>query len=83
MELATSYHDPNSSAEINRRFLYKQSSPARVAVHESIRHEFAELAHKIDREVPNGREKALALTELQSALMWANAAIATTNEVNR
>lgn len=72
-----SHHDPNTTAEINRRIVYKPSTRAKVAVHESLRASFLELAHKIDRDVPAGREKALALTELQSALMWANAAVAT------
>ncbi len=33
------------------------------------------LAKQIDQTVPEGREKALALTHLQEALMWANAGI--------
>lgn len=72
------HHSPASTDEINRRIVYKPSTPEKVAVHESLRAAFLELAHKIDRDVPPGREKALALTELQGALMWANAAVATT-----
>lgn len=34
------------------------------------------LAHQIEGSVPDSREKSIALTKLEEALMWANAGIA-------
>jgi len=34
------------------------------------------LAYAIERNCPDSREKSLALTNLQQAIMWANASIA-------
>lgn len=35
-----------------------------------------ELAHLINKNAPESREKSLAFTSLQQTVMWANAAIA-------
>lgn len=64
------------SDEIDRRFMYHPPSPNRVALHEDLRKAFRELAHVCNEVLPEGREKSLALTQLQDGLMWANAAIA-------
>ena len=37
-------------------------------------------AHLIDSLVPDGREKSLALTRLEEAVMWANAGLARSQE---
>lgn len=71
-----SFHDPNTSADIDNRFNYHPPSGGRVAVHESIRAACRDLAHQFDRDVPPGREKALAMTQLEQAMFWANAAVA-------
>ena len=42
----------------------------------SIRHDAKQLAHLIDNNCPNGREKSLAMTKLEEAVFWANASIA-------
>jgi hypothetical protein len=64
------------SDEIDRRFTYHAPTPNRVALHEDLRKAFRELAHVLNETLPEGREKSLALTQLQEGLMWANAAIA-------
>lgn len=50
-----------------------------ISQHENIRAETRELAKFYDATLPEGREKALAITQLEQALMWANAAIARAN----
>lgn len=70
------YHDPNTSADIDNRFDYHRPTPERVQAHESVREECRNLAHVLDANVPPSREKALALTNLEQVMFWANAAIA-------
>lgn len=48
--------------------------------HTSVRQHCAELAHYIVDNVPAGREQALALTNLEQVMHWANAAIAFAND---
>lgn len=64
------------SDEIDRRFTYHAPPPNRVRLHEDLRSAFRELAHVLNETLPEGREKSLALTQLQDGLMWANASIA-------
>jgi hypothetical protein len=45
-------------------------------VFEENRADFLALAHRVADRVPVGRHQALALSALQEALMWSNAAIA-------
>lgn len=68
-----------SAADIDNRFDYHRPSPERVTAHEAIREACRDLAHRLDCDVPPGREKALALTNLEQAMFWANAAIARNN----
>jgi hypothetical protein len=63
-------------AVLKNRFVYhapKGNQPERYAI---IRDEGYSLAKFIDDLVPESREKSLALTKLEEAVMWANAAIA-------
>jgi hypothetical protein len=60
------YHAPRSDSEVN---LYK-----------SIRLYGFELANYINENCPDSREKSLALTKLEEAVMWANASIARNNK---
>jgi hypothetical protein len=45
-------------------------------LHEFIRGITGEVAQVFDEKLPAGREKALALTKLEEAMFWANAAVA-------
>lgn len=62
--------------EIRRRLGFHPGSPATAPLYEANRESAIELAIEWDHRLPDSREKSLALTALQEALMWANAAIA-------
>lgn len=71
------HNDTRSSADINHRFDFHPATTAeKRGEHGSIRNACKELAHKFDADLPHSREKALALTYLETAMFWANAAIA-------
>lgn len=62
--------------QIENNFTYhppKLGQPERYA---AIRAKAKELALMFAEECPSGRERALALTNLEEAVFWANAAIA-------
>jgi len=44
--------------------------------HEDIRNRCLQLAIDLNGRIPEGREKALAITKLEEVMMWANAGIA-------
>lgn len=67
------------SADINNRFDYHAPTPEKVELHEGLRASVKDLALSIDERLPAGREKSLALTHLEEALFWGNAAIARAN----
>ncbi|MEC4836121.1 hypothetical protein R2362_16045 [Mycobacteroides chelonae] len=75
-EPAMFHSTPTSHADIDHRFNYHRPDVDQVTRHESIRGKCKDLAHDLDSILPPGREKALALTKLEEALMWGNAAIA-------
>lgn len=62
--------------EIENKFTYHPPKEGQPAKYEAIRAKAKELAYLIDTECPNSREKSLAMTKLEEAVMWANAAIA-------
>ena len=71
------FHTPASTADIDHRFdFHPATTEEKRAEHGSVRAACRDLAHQFDRDIPPGREKALALTHLEDAMMWANAAIA-------
>lgn len=63
--------------EIKRRFTYLPPTDVTRPKHEAVNAETLALAHSLDELLPEGREKALALTALQEVRLWSNAAIAT------
>ena len=62
--------------EIGRRFAYHAPSDGQPARYERIRAEARDLAVTLDGLCPESRELDLAMTSLEQAVMWANAAIA-------
>lgn len=63
-------------AEIRRRFAHYGPAAKAVESHDLLRAAFRGAASLVDDECPDGREKSLAVTALEEAMFWANAAIA-------
>ena len=61
---------------IENAFTYHAPKPGQPEKYQSIREKGKELAYLIDELVPDSREKSLAQTNLEQAVMWANAGIA-------
>lgn len=64
------------SDEIDNIFSYHAPHGNQAERYEKLRAEARSLAHTINELCPDSREKSLALTNLQTAVMMANAAIA-------
>jgi hypothetical protein len=62
--------------QIENNFMYHAPTEDQAAKYVVIRDEAKKLAYVIDTFVPNSREKSLAMTNLEQAVMWANKAIA-------
>ena len=60
---------------IDNNFTYHAPTPEMQEAFPIIRAAAKDLAHIINNLVPEGREKALAMTKLQESVMWANAGI--------
>lgn len=66
----------SSNPQIENNFNYHSPKPGQTEIYTEIREKAKELAYLIDEQVPNSREKALAMTNLEQAVMWANAGVA-------
>lgn len=65
------------NADIAHRFAFHAATTEeKRAEHGSVRQILGDAAQDLDARLPDGREKALALTKLEEAMFWANAAIA-------
>lgn len=62
--------------ELERNYKYHPPKPGQPERYEAIRNKARELAILIEEQCPNGREKSLAKTKIEEAVMWANASIA-------
>lgn len=62
--------------DIEKNFTYHPPKPGQPERYGVIRMEAKELAMVIDKCCPDSRERSLAFTKLEEAVMWANAAIA-------
>jgi hypothetical protein len=63
--------------DIDNRFKYHQPPNEDIArSHSAIRSVIMEVANTCNSLLPEGREKSLAITKLEEAMFWANAAIA-------
>lgn len=72
-EVKVSEQDPT---EIDIRFAYHPPVGDQQGYYNDIREQAKRFAVTIEQMCPNSREKALAFTNLEQAVMWANAAIA-------
>jgi hypothetical protein len=62
--------------DLDKRFSYHPPKGDQKERYERLRHGARLLAQGIICEAPKSREQSLALTKLEEAIMWANAAIA-------
>lgn len=61
---------------IDRNFKHHAPKEGQPVIYQAICGKAKELAELLQVEVPEGREKSLAFTKLEEAVMWANAGIA-------
>lgn len=62
--------------QIENNFSYHAPQPGQAEIYQQIREKAKELAYLIDDLALNSREKSLAMTNLEQAVFWANAAVA-------
>jgi hypothetical protein len=66
-----------SADELDRRFSHHPPPDEdRVKAHEGVRAVLSEVASYLVANTPAGREQSLAITKLEEAMYWANAALA-------
>lgn len=64
-------------ADIEHRFAFHAATTQEKRdEHTSVRQHCRRLADELNERLPEGREKALAVTKLEEVMFWANAAIA-------
>lgn len=65
------------STDIEHRFkFHAATTDAKRDAHSSVRQHCRELADFINWNVPDNREKSLAMTKLEEVMFWSNAALA-------
>lgn len=62
--------------QVEWNFTYHRPSSEQQPKYEALRAKAKELAHLILDLTPASREQSVAITELETCVMWANAAIA-------
>jgi hypothetical protein len=67
--------------DLLNRFTYHAPKPGQGNLYEHIREQALAFAGLINEYCPESREKSLAITHLEEAVMWANAAIARHGEL--
>jgi hypothetical protein len=63
-------------SEIENNFTYHAPKPGQSEIYEQIRAKAKEFAYLLEEFCPHGRERAVAITHLETAVFWANASIA-------
>ena len=61
---------------IENNFTYHAPKPGQPEKYQALREKAKELAYLITELVPKSREQSVALTDLETAVFWANAGIA-------
>ena len=64
------------AADIEKRFTYHPPKDGQSDIYVMIRDAAKQFAYLIDFQAVDSREKSLAITALEEAVFWANAAIA-------
>lgn len=67
------------NADLENRFVYHNPSEENKPKHQQVNQTLLAIAEDFDELLPDGREKALALTKLEEAKFWSNASIARSN----
>jgi hypothetical protein len=62
--------------EVEKNFTYHAPKLGQPERYQRLREKAKELAYLIHQECPPSRERSVALTELETSVFWANAAIA-------
>jgi hypothetical protein len=62
--------------EVKKRFSFHPATQATGPKHDDIRLKYRTIALWVLGNIPKSREQSLALTALQEAMMWSNAAVA-------
>ena len=65
-----------TNQELESRFTYHAPKDGQPERYDRIRYKAKMLAAYINEYCPDSREKSLALTKIEEAVMWANASIA-------
>lgn len=66
-----------ATPDLEHRFAFHPATTdEKRDLHTSMRQQCYAAAKAIDEQAPDGREKALAITKLEEAMFWANAAVA-------
>lgn len=64
-------------ADIANRFAFHPATTdEKRDAHTSVRQACRKLADELNAQLPDGREKALAITHLEEVMLWGNAAVA-------
>jgi hypothetical protein len=64
-------------ADIEHRFAFHAATTEEKRdAHTSVRQQCKQLADFINEKCPDGREKSLAITAIEEAMFWGNAALA-------
>ncbi len=64
------------NADLERNFTYHAPKPGQPEIYTQLREKAKEFAYMITELCPQSRERSVALTQLETAVFWANAAIA-------
>jgi hypothetical protein len=70
------YSDSKSNEKIEKGFTYHAPQGDQPERYVKLRDKAKELAYEFQELCPESREKSLAITKLEEAVMWANASIA-------